>query len=370
MTRRSGAPVADPQLSPAMVRVYFVALPEAARNTVRQALQKLWSPVECDTFDSVAAALAAAPGTGLELVAIGEAVAEADVALAAQATDHGLKRWAVLRVGVEDTGVVAWALPASRWTVAELARLLPAAVAQHETLRTAQRAQGDLLTIARRINHEMRSPLGSILTAADVLRDELSETAPGTCELIQPIADSAQELLGLVDQLTFLARATASPGAPALVDLTLVVWAAQERLAEKIRKSGAVVTEPETWPRAVGVAEWIERIWLNLLANAVQHAGPAPAIQLGWEIQGDEGRFFVRDEGRGVPSEEKSRLFRPFHQLHQSDSGRGLGLAVVERLVSLSGGRCGYEPVVPTGSLFYFTLPAVSPPAPPATDSM
>jgi signal transduction histidine kinase len=53
--------------------------------------------------------------------------------------------------------------------------------------------------------------------------------------------------------------------------------------------------------------------------------------------------------------------------LYQLDSGRGTGLALVQRLVELQGGRCGYEPVQPRGSCFYFTLPAA--PVPPSSPS-
>jgi signal transduction histidine kinase len=161
----------------------------------------------------------------------------------------------------------------------------------------------------------------------------------------------------LLDRLTLIARASAIPASVMEVDMGMTVWAARERLAKKIAEADAHLTEPEEWPTVMGVREWLERIWLNLIANALQHAGPKPRIELGWAREDTELRFFVRDRGAGVPIEIQESLFRPFHRLHEKDSGRGLGLPIVQRLVELHGGSCGYEPASPQGSCFSFSIP-------------
>jgi K+-sensing histidine kinase KdpD len=69
-----------------------------------------------------------------------------------------------------------------------------------------------------------------------------------------------------------------------------------------------------------------------------------------------ELRFWVGSKGP-VPRQQQANLLRPFHLLHQQTSA-GLGLSLVERMVSLQGGRTGYEPGPDDQSLFYFTLPA------------
>ncbi len=70
-------------------------------------------------------------------------------------------------------------------------------------------------------------------------------------------------------------------------------------------------------------------------------------------------RFWVRDNGPGIPPEDQRRLFTPFTQLDQVRAkGHGLGLSIVQRIVERLGGQVGVESVVGQGSVFSFTLPA------------
>ena len=83
-------------------------------------------------------------------------------------------------------------------------------------------------------------------------------------------------------------------------------------------------------------------------------------IEIGWDQQGEMYRFWVRDNGVGVPSEKRHQLFHPFNRLHETNAARGLGLPIIERMVRLQGGLCGYESLPGGGSCFFFTLPGVS----------
>jgi signal transduction histidine kinase len=72
-------------------------------------------------------------------------------------------------------------------------------------------------------------------------------------------------------------------------------------------------------------------------------------------------RFWVRDQGQGIPPEVQPRLFVPFSQVgHMHEAGHGLGLSIVRSIVEKLGGQVGVESRVGQGSLFYFTLPAMS----------
>ena len=285
--------------------------------------------------------------------------AERTNAVAALGPDS-LPRWPV--IVFEDGPAVngLWHVPAALETVPGIAFVLQAAVAHHAVVRDCRRAQGDLWTIARRISHEIRSPIGCILTSADVIREEMEDLVPAAGELAQPVTDSAKEVMELVERLTTVARASAARPVLVPVDMGMVVWAARERLASRIDETHAEVHESTDWPAAHGRPEWLEQVWLNLLGNALRHAGSRPRIELGWRKRDGEILYYVRDHGPGVPADLIPTLLRPFHMLHQADSGRGLGLALVQRLVELQGGRTGYEPVAPHGSLFYFTLPVTN----------
>src|ERR1700677_5288483 len=73
-----------------------------------------------------------------------------------------------------------------------------------------ERLRGDLLTLATRVSHDLRTPLGGILTATEVLREILAEkNLPIT--LTQSIFDSVDDLTHLIKQISFITRATADP---------------------------------------------------------------------------------------------------------------------------------------------------------------
>lgn len=217
------------------------------------------------------------------------------------------------------------------------------------------RLRGDLLTMATRVSHDFRTPLGSIVTATEVLKEILLENNLPVA-LTQTIFDSVDEMTHLVKQAGFIARATADPIPKKLVPMDGILAMALQRLESQILKKQATVIKPESWPRINGVAVWLEEVWWNFLTNALEHTVDKPRIELNWKKDDGGYRFEISDNGRGVREEIRKGLFRPFHLLHKPDDPPGFGLAIVQRLVELQGGDCGYEPK-PGGSCFFFSLP-------------
>jgi signal transduction histidine kinase len=142
-----------------------------------------------------------------------------------------------------------------------------------------------------------------------------------------------------------------------------------ERFTDLLAATGAEILVPDSWPRAVGHAPWIEEIWSNYISNAIKYGGISPRVELGGDQTGDMIRFWVRDNGAGLTVEQQARLFTEFTRLHtQRIQGHGLGLSIVRRIAEKLGGQTGVESEVGRGSLFYFTLPAAAQPAQPESD--
>jgi signal transduction histidine kinase len=72
-------------------------------------------------------------------------------------------------------------------------------------------------------------------------------------------------------------------------------------------------------------------------------------------------RFWVRDNGPGIPLDKQEQLFVPFARVHDEpvEGSHGLGLSIVARIITRLGGQVGCESETRDGSLFYFTLPCV-----------
>jgi signal transduction histidine kinase len=106
---------------------------------------------------------------------------------------------------------------------------------------------------------------------------------------------------------------------------------------------------------------------MNYINNAIKYGGKPPRVELGWTYDDrDWVRFWVRDNGQGLPPEEQDRLFTPFERLHQvSTEGYGLGLSIVRRIIEKLGGTVGVDTPngmykgEPSGCIFYYELPTL-----------
>ncbi|MGO8765539.1 MAG: sensor histidine kinase [Limisphaerales bacterium] len=217
------------------------------------------------------------------------------------------------------------------------------------------RLRGDLLAIGRRVTHDLRTPLGSICISIELLKELLNDNA-AAAGAIHSLNTSIDELGRLLKSLSIVAKATANPPPMEPVEMGEIVWNVVQQLERRTAQRGATVDVADSWPRILGNPGWLEFIWWNLLANSLQHGGPR--IQLDWSKENELFLFGVRDSGGPIPPETQALLFQPFDSLHQTNSTRGLGLSIVQRLVNLQGGRCGCQAIADGGSRFHFTLPA------------
>jgi signal transduction histidine kinase len=309
---------------------------------------------------SLREALDMARPTVAELLVL-ENPSAAQLADAAKAMDdHHLPRWAVVASGASPPPPFAEVVPADDWTPAVLARVFRASIALHLMRRERERLLGDLLSVGVRVTHDLRTPLGGIISATEAL-DELQGRGRGAERSpTQPIVESAQELVKIISQLTTLAKATAKPALRQPFNMGTPAARAMERLEARTLEAGATVSKAPSWPDVTGDPAKMETVWQFLLENALRHAGKRPKIELGWEQRTGGYKFWIRDNGAGVPPEKRRLLFHPFHRLHETNAGRGFGLSIVERLMHLQGGQCGYESPPQGGSCFFFTLPASS----------
>ena len=221
--------------------------------------------------------------------------------------------------------------------------------------RENARLRGDLLSIGSRISHDLRTPLGSLLNTIELLREILAEKEPQTVAITDSLVKSVDEMVRLIKSMSLLTKATARPPHKKMVMMGEIVSGILQQLESRTLNKGVTVSAPDSWPEVEGVSAWLDFIWWNLFANAIEHGGLK--IQLGWSREKNENRFWVGDNGDGVPVNFRVKLFQPFDSLHEPNSTRGVSLSIVQRLVELQGGRCGYEINSEGWPFFYFTLP-------------
>lgn len=300
---------------------------------------------------------AASPGTELMLL---QDPSKVEWARAKEALDGlGLPRWPVIVFGNAPSDEMADAIPREEWDIPGVARSLRAACARHALERENIRYRGDFRTLAHRISHDLRTHLGGILVNAELLKEELSEAAPEQVELTQYVITAANGMEALVGRFSQFAKAISIPARTERFNMAVPFKMAWDHFELEILERGAQLSQPERWPEINGVLSWTEMVWQNLLSNTFDHGKSPPRIEVGWTRAERELLFWIKDGGR-VAEEDRDLLFQPFHQLFRSHGVRGLGLPIVQRLMELQGGCCGYAPLFDREFCFYFSLPEKS----------
>jgi signal transduction histidine kinase len=300
------------------------------------------------------------PDTGARMPAL-VVLTEPDGATTAQAIQaldsDGFPRWAVVILG-GDTGEFAETIPPENWSPPLVARVFRAAMQQHQLVCENLRLRGDLRTVARRISHDLYTPVGCIYTSAHVLEAVLFQGDVASVEeMVKNIENSSAEIAQIIDRVSFLLRASADPHFPDRVEMAGVVAGVLRELDTDVKAAGATVAQPATWPAVNGVSQWLHVVWWNLLKNALIHGGAGPQLRMTWRLDGEVFRFSLVGRGAPIPATIRTKFYRPFDQLHLMPAP-GLGLSIVQRLVALQGGRCGFESSDDGTSTFHFTLPA------------
>src|SRR5690606_35389661 len=103
----------------------------------------------------------------------------------------------------------------------------------------------------------------------------------------------------------------------------------------------------------------MRNVMINLLSNGSKYSGEDSVIWFSTVIRGNTITLVVRDEGIGIPDEDKTHLFTPFFRAQNVTNiqGTGLGLNIVKKYVEVMGGELRYESERGQGTTFTITLP-------------
>ncbi len=218
------------------------------------------------------------------------------------------------------------------------------------------------------VSHELRTPLTAVIGFAELLRDADTDLSPAEQEeMVSSITEQASDISNIVEDLLVAARAEIDTLHVTQVPVNLRAQLAQ--VLETWRETPAdqieVVGEPVT---ALGDPGRVRQILRNLLTNAVRYGGDHVEVRM--HSKGSKAFVQVRDNGPGVPEQDRETIFEPYHQSHATP-GRpgsvGLGLTVSRTLARLMGGDLTYHYENGT-SIFKVTLSMTTPNQPSSPD--
>lgn len=257
-----------------------------------------------------------------------------------------------------------------------LAPLAAAAIANAQLFHTLQQRTAQLQArneeldaFAHTVAHDLKNPLTNIIGFAEALDKYYSRMSVEEMRShLHRIAQNGRKMDRIIDELLLLAGVRKMEVKVEPLDMASIIGEAIQHLADMIKEYHAEIRLPDTWPAALGYAPWVEEVWVNYLSNAIKYGGRPPRIEIGATVQPDAMvRFWVRDNGPGLPPEAQARLFTPFTRLNETRAeGHGLGLSIVRRIVARLGGQVGVQSELGQGSTFTFTLKSAA--APRATE--
>ena len=234
---------------------------------------------------------------------------------------------------------------------------------QAEELRQASDLKSRFLSY---MSHEFRTPLGSILSIASLLSDELDgPLSPEQHKQVTFVSTAARELSDMVDDLLDLAKIEAGriSISPAWFDM-LDLFSALRGMFRPIVDATAVdliFEEPVGLPRLYTDDKKLAQILRNFIANSLKFTTHGE-VRVSARLEGTNFiRFAVSDTGIGIAAELHGALFEDFSQvdspLQKRLRGTGLGLSLCKRFAALLGGEVGVESTPGVGSTFFVIIP-------------
>jgi signal transduction histidine kinase len=234
----------------------------------------------------------------------------------------------------------------------------------NEMCESIQHAREDLIrqeqisTISRlssSIVHDLRNPLAAIYGGAEMLVD--TQLSPEQQRrLAVNIYSSSQRMQELLQELLDVSRANAK--ATEACRLVEIVDSARDEISRTAElQSVSIDVEIPAEIQVVVARGRIERVFVNLIGNAIDAMPEGGNVHIGARVEKDTVLVFVDDSGSGISEEARPNLFRPFATFGKRN-GLGLGLALSRQALLDSGGDLWVETKATPGARFVMRLPA------------
>ena len=223
-------------------------------------------------------------------------------------------------------------------------------------------SNAELASFSYSVSHDLRAPLRAIDGFALMLEeDHAARLDDEGRRYLSVIRANSQRMGTLIDDLLAFSRLGRQAITQQPLDMNQLV---DDVIAEVRQGEGSTAAriDVERLPPAPGDRALIRQVWANLLSNALKYSSKRaePRVRVSGRSEGGEAIYTVADNGAGFDMEYADKLFGVFQRLHRADEfpGTGVGLAIVQRIVTRHGGSMRAEGKVDAGAEFSFVLPS------------
>jgi two-component system, sensor histidine kinase and response regulator len=219
----------------------------------------------------------------------------------------------------------------------------------------------ELESFSYSVSHDLRAPLRIVSGQTGILledyEDQLDEAAK---RLLHGIRNNVTRMNTLIDDLLKFSKLGRKELQKAVIQTDKLV----HEILEELSKSSPHHAQINIGPLPPAHADYtlLTQVWVNLLSNAIKYSSKkeTPRVDISCERQGNTLVYAVKDNGAGFSMDYADKLFGVFQRLHAPTEfeGTGVGLAIVQRIVTKHGGKVWAEGRENEGATFYFSLPA------------
>jgi light-regulated signal transduction histidine kinase (bacteriophytochrome) len=221
-------------------------------------------------------------------------------------------------------------------------------------------ANKELEAFSYSVAHDLRTPLRAVAGYSTMLKEDYHDKLDDEGKrLLAELQFNNKKMADLIDDLLTFSRLGRKPVSKSLVDMEQLVISAQSDLSLQPSKIVTKNLHP-----AFADASLIRNVMTNLISNAVKYSSKNKNAVVEIFSERKEGTiiYSVRDNGVGFDMAYAGKLFGVFQRLHSDDEfhGTGVGLAIVQRIVTRHGGSVWAQAKVNEGATFSFSLPEMN----------
>lgn len=224
-----------------------------------------------------------------------------------------------------------------------------------------KKAQEELGAFSYSVSHDLRAPIRAINGYTQILLEDHGDSidADGR-KVLQAVITNSKKMGLLIDDLLSFSKLGRKEVTAAPINMTVLVRGVISDITSGDGKTAPAFEMDGLLP-AHGDQSLIRQVWVNLISNAVKYSQYKPEVRIRITSAARKGRieYCVRDWGSGFDMAYYDKLFGVFQRLHSQEEfdGTGIGLAIVQKIVSRHHGTAWAESELGEGSSFYFDLP-------------
>jgi two-component system, sensor histidine kinase and response regulator len=218
----------------------------------------------------------------------------------------------------------------------------------------------ELESFSYSVSHDLRAPLRIVSGQTGILLEDYeNQFNDGARRLLSGIRQNVNKMNNLIDDLLKFSKLGRKEVQKSEIQTDKLVREILEEIA-RANPNRAQVNIAPLLPAQADRA-LLTQVWTNLLSNAIKYSAKkeSPQVDISSERQGDVIVYAVKDNGAGFSMDYADKLFGVFQRLHAASEfeGTGVGLAIVQRIVTKHGGKVWAEGRENQGATFYFSLP-------------